>query len=434
MEFSLGATIFMFCFFLLIFLLSGIPIAFGLLGVGIIALYFLLPLMATGDAAHHSWTMLNNSALTPIVLYIFMGELVLRAEISESAFKALDEWIGRIPGGLLHSVIGFCGLFAAVSGSSVATAASVGTVAIPPMKQRGYDRKMIYGAVAAGGTLGILIPPSMSMIIYGWLSNVSIGKCFFAGIIPGILLVALYMFYIILRVRRFSGLVPISKEKKRWKDKISALPGLAPIFMLGLIILGGIYFGIYTPTEAAAIGCVVALVIIIAKRRMTWSLLNNALQGTLYTSCMIYMIIAGAGLNAYVIEYLRIPILLIEWIRDLGLSNYMVLTAVCIIYYIMGCFVEGIAMCIITIPVIQPVMVALGFDPFWFGVIMVICIEVGMITPPLGINLYVIQGIDPECNFAEIVFGTIPYVAIMTILIVTLTIYPKLATWLPSMM
>jgi tripartite ATP-independent transporter DctM subunit len=204
--------------------------------------------------------------------------------------------------------------------------------------------------------------------------------------------------------------------------------------MLGLIILGGIYFGIYTPTEAAAIGCVVALVIIIAKRRMTWSLLNNALQGTLYTSCMIYMIIAGAGLNAYVIEYLRIPILLIEWIRDLGLSNYMVLTAVCIIYYIMGCFVEGIAMCIITIPVIQPVMVALGFDPFWFGVIMVICVEVGMITPPLGINLYVIQGIDPESNFAEIIFGTIPYVAIMTILIVILSIYPQLATWLPSMM
>lgn len=335
---------------------------------------------------------------------------------------------------MLHSVIASCAVFAAVSGSSVATAAAMGSVAIPSMKQRKYDPALMYGAVAAGGTLGILIPPSVVMILYGSLSGVSIAKCFFGGIIPGIILAILFMIYIFFKVRMSPSLAPAFAETVSWKERFAALGGVGPVLLLVVIILGGIYLGLMTPTEAAAIGCVACFIIIIARRRMSWSLLTGALKGTLFISSMVFMIIAGAAVVSYVVQYLRIPILLIEWINGLALSRYWVLAGVCFIYYVMGCLIDSICIVIITVPIVYPAMMAIGFDPIWFGIILVINIEVALITPPVGMNLYVLKGIDSESTFAQIIAGSAPYVAIMTLMIIILTIFPKLATWLPSLM
>ena len=432
MDLSVGLMTLIIFVSLAILLFSGMPIAFGLMAMGIIGIYAFLPRAIPGDASIQAFNAVNSFTLTACTMYIFMGELLVRSRVSEMVYQSLEKILGKLPGGLLHAVIVFCALFAAVSGSSVATAAMIGTVALPSMKQRRYDPKLMYGAMAAGGTLGILIPPSVIMIIYGALAGVSIAKCFFAGIIPGIILGLMFMGYVAIQVTRDPSLAPTLDLKVSWKEKFLALGGIAPVFLLAVIILGGIYMGIWTPTEAAALGCVAAIIIIIAYRRMNRSMLIESLRGTLYSSSMLTMILAGAGIISYVISYLRIPNLLAESIVDMKLSPHMVLAAVCLIYYIMGCFIEGICMVIITVPIIFPVMMALGFDPVWFAVVLTINIEVGLITAPVGMNLYILKGIDPEGKFEDIAMGSLPFVIIMTAMLVILAIFPKLATWLPD--
>lgn len=434
MELSLGMLVLILVLALLIFLFSGMHIAFALMAVGVLGLYFLLPYRIQEAAAFPAWDQVNSYSLTAVVLYVLMGELIVRGGISDAVFESFDTWLGKIPGGLLHSVIASCALFAAVSGSSVATAATMGTVAIPSMKKRKYNPELMYGAVVAGGTLGILIPPSVIMILYGALAGVSIAKCFFGGVIPGIFLAGLYMLYVYTRVKMSPGLAPAYQEEVTWKDLVFAFKGLAPVLLMVFIILGGIYMGVMTPTEAAAIGCLVAMVIIIVRRRMTFSLLSDCLKGTLHMSSMVFMIIAGAAIVSYVVHYLRIPILLIDWVKEMGLSPYWVLGAVCFIYYVLGCLIDGISICIITVPIVFPLMISIGFDPIWFGIILVINIEVSLITPPVGLNLYVIKGVDPESTFAQIIKGSAPYVVIDTIMILILVFFPKLVTWLPSLM
>ena len=419
---------------LLVFLGSGMHIMFALLAVGTIAFYVFLPRTVTGDISRQAWNGVNSFSLTAVSLYIFMGELILRGGISDVVYKSLDKLLGKLPGALLHSVIVFCALFAAVSGSSVATAATIGTVAIPSFKQRQYDVKMMFGSMAAGGALGILIPPSVIMIIYKALAGVSIARCFFGGMIPGAILSLLFMTYIIIRILISPSLAPKFEEKVTARDRLMALVGVGPIVILAGVILGGIYLGVWTPTEAAAIGCLAILVMIAIRKKMSLPVLIESLRGTLYTSSMIFMVLAGAAIVSYIISYLRIPILLIEFVTNLGLSRYSVLAIVCFSYLLMGCFIEGICMVIITVPIVYPVMVSLGFDPVWFAIILTICIELGLVTPPVGINLYVLKGVDRDSDFADIVLGVLPYVGIMIFMIVILTVFPRLVTWLPDMM
>lgn len=421
---------------LLILLLSGQHIAFALMSMGIFGIYTFLPRSILGDASRQSWDILNTSALTAIVLYVFMGELILKGGLSQKIYEALDKWMGKLPGGLLHSCIGFSAIFAAVSGSSIATTATVGTVSVTSMKERGYEPSLIYGAVAGGSTLGILIPPSVIMILYGALADVSIARCFFGGMIPGIMLALLFMLYIAVRAILTPSLAPTIKSETLipWKDRLVALIDLMPMFLLAAIVLGGIYLGLYTPTEAAAIGCIVVLVFLLITNRLSWSLLKEALTAALYTSCMIYMILAGAAIMAYVIQYIRIPHLLIEWVIDLDLSPYLVLAFTCMLYYLMGCFICGTTMTIITIPIIFPVMMALGFDPVWYAVVYTINVEVSLISPPVGMNLFVLKGVDPSARFDQIYWGIVPYVGILTLMIILLVLFPQIALFLPNMM
>jgi C4-dicarboxylate transporter, DctM subunit len=419
---------------LLMFILSGQPIAFALMTTGILAIYLFLPRNILGDASRQSWNMLNTSGISAIALYVFMGELILKGDMSDQIYRALDKWVRNLPGGLLHSCVVFCALFAAISGSSIATAATVGTVALPSMKGRGYDLRMIYGAIGGGATLGILIPPSVIMILYGALANVSIARCFFAGMIPGILLALFFMAYIVIRAKRTPSLAPKVQETISWREKFEALGDLIPIVSLAVVILGGIYFGLYTPTEAAAMGCILVIVFLLFLRRMSWSRFLGALTGCLYTASMLYMILAGAGIVAYVVQYMKITDMIVERIVNLNLSPYVVLAFTCLLYYIMGCFICGTTMVVVTVPVIYPVINAIGFDPIWWGVILTLNIEVGLITPPVGMNLFVIQGIDSQGKFEDIALGALPYVALITLMIILLTLFPQIAMWLPNHM
>jgi len=412
-------------------LLSGMPIAFSLMLMGLAGLYILVG--SPKAAALSAWNQVNNYVFAAAPLYIFMGEVLHRSGLSEEIFNSLNKWLGRIPGGLIHPVIGSCAFFAAVSGSSVATAATMGRVAFPAMKQLNYNPQLMYGAVAGGGTLGILIPPSIIMIIYGGMSNVSIGRLFFGGFITGILLALMFMTYVAVWARISPSIAPPSDEIISWRERFKALSGLITVFVIMVVVFGGIYLGIMTPTEAAAIGALAALIIATVRRRMSLRVLADSLWGTLIMSSMILMIIAAAAIFGYVVHYLRIPVLLMEWVSDLGVSPYVVLLFVCLLLYVLGCFIEGTSVLIILTPILVPLMVSVGFDPVWFGIIFVINIEVALITPPVGLNLFVIKGVEPESRFGQIFMGAVPFVVMMTIMIVILAAFPQLALWLPDL-
>ena len=413
-------------------MVSGMHIATGLLSLGLIGIHFLLPRTIIGDAGYQAWISIDNATLSAVVLYVLMGEMLLHSGMGERAFGALDKLLAGLPGSLLHATIGFGGLFASVSGSSVASAALLGTVTVPPMDQRGYNRRLSYGAVAGGGTLGILIPPSIIMILYGYLGNVSIAALFMAGVVPGLILIGAFSGYIALRVMLKPSLGSAHDSKPTIATRISALPDLIPLVVLALIVFVGIYTGVWTPTEAAAGGCVATLAFLVSYRKFTLFTLQKALQGTLLTSSMIFMILVGSSIIAYVANFLAVPTTLVGLIEDSNWGRYEVLIACCAIFFLLGCFVDGLSITIITVPIILPIMTSVGFDPVWFGVVFTILIEVSLITPPLGMNLFVINGVVPGSNFRDIVLGTAPYFMILLAMIGLLALSPDIALWLPG--
>ncbi len=434
MELSAGVMVALMFAGLLVVLLSGVEVAFGLIAVGLVSMYAFLPLSVTGDAARQAWNQLNSYSLSAVVMYIFMGELILKAGLSEGIFRGLNRWLGGVPGGLLHSVTGACTFFAAISGSSVACAASVGSVAIPTMRAQRYAPRLIFGAIAGGGALGILIPPSIIMILYGSLAGVSIAQLFIAGIVPGVLLALMYVGYNYARVRMDPSLAPAAAAQGTFMERVRGSSELIPLLMLAALLLGGIYLGFFTPTEAAGIGCALTVLIVLAYGRLSWALLRESSRATVAASSMIFMILAGAAMVSYVVNYLRIPALLAEWVGAVGLGPYTVLVLVCLLLFVLGCFIDGISICIVLVPVLFPLMMKLGFDPIWFGILLTITIEVGLLTPPFGINLFVIKGIDPKADFTDIVMGAVPYVLMMGLMIVMITVFPSIATWLPAAM
>jgi C4-dicarboxylate transporter, DctM subunit len=374
----------------------------------------------------------NTFTLTAVPLFIFLGEILLRCGASETIYRGTSRLLGWVPGGLLHANTVSCALFAAISGSSPATAATIGTVAIPALAKRGYDRRLTLGSLAAGGTLGILIPPSINLIIYGMIAEASVGQLFMGGVVPGLLLVLLFMIYTAIR----ATLDPTLAPREPPPDPRTALLGLVdlwPAGFLGVVVLGGIFIGLVTPTEAAGLGAFGALLIAAGLGRLSWAMLRTALTGALVVSCMVLFVYVGAMVLASFFGVMGVPRTLARRVVDAELGAYQVLLAIFALYLVLGCFLDGISMMVLTVPTVLPIVEAAGFDRIWFGVVLVVLCEIGMITPPMGLNLYVIQGIA-ERPLAEVVRGVVPFFFLMLLCLALLTLFPPLVLWLPSLM
>ena len=418
---------------ILILVMAGMRIGFALITIGVPSLILLPPRPLLQPLAEVCWSQLNSFTLTALPLFIFMGELMTGGKISEQLYRAADKWLSRLPGGLANANIGACSVFAALSGSSIATAAAIGSVAIPAMESRGYNPRLIFGSVGAGGTLGILIPPSITMIIYGYLGSVSIGKLFIGGVVPGLLLAASFICYIMLWSWRSPSIAPKLAERPSWREMLYSLGDAFPSILLILVVLGSIYLGVATPTEAAAVGAFGALMINFFQRQLSFRMLQKCLKGTVCTTAMIGLIMIGAMMVAFALHILRIPISLSEGIVASGMNRYLALALVNLLLYVLGCFIDGISILIIMTPILIAMMKTLGFDLVWFGVIFTINIEVSLLTPPVGMNLFVLKGIAPHAEMSDIIMGALPYVGILTLGIIALTVWPQLATWLPNL-
>ncbi len=375
----------------------------------------------------------SNFVLTCLPLFIFMGELLFRSGVSQHLYHGISSWVERVPGRLFHSNILACTIFAAISGSSAATAATIGTVAIPELKRLGYDEGMSLGSLAGAGTLGLLIPPSIVMIVYGAVTGESIGQLFLAGVIPGLMLATLFMLYIGLQSLRRPSIVPPIDRFHSWRERLGGLVEIMPTLAVVGLVLGLIYAGISTPTEAGAVGVVCALVTLVLYRTLSWQVVKEASWGALRISCMIMLIIAGASLLASTFGYLRLPQYLASAVAASGLSSYAILAILAVIYVALGCLFEGVSMLVLTMPIVYPMVIALGFNGIWFGIFLTVLFETCNITPPVGFNLYVLQQISGR-DIGFIVRNTIPFFLLMLVAIVILTLFPQIALILPNMM
>ncbi len=419
--------------FMIAMMLTGIPIAVAMfiVGAGGGMLAFGRPFI--DSIASVVWGVQNENLLTSIPLFILLGELLLRSGIADKMYVTLAAWLGRIPGGLLHTNIGCCALFAATSGSSVATAATIGTVALPALHARKYSMRDSLGSIAAGGTLGILIPPSINMIVYGSLTNNSIGKLFIAGIIPGILLSLIFMLWIF-----FSSVIKGSARQEALpplQQRLRLLWNLVPPAVVFGIVMGSLYFGIATTTESAALGVVVALFFTWHAGRLSLDLLKNCFQQTARISGMILLIIVAAFILNLAISLTGVAEALTKWVTSLGLSATMLILALIVFYLILGMFMDVLSMQVATIPITYPIVSALGVDPIWYGIFIVLMCELGLITPPVGMNLFVVHGIRPDKGGIEdVIWGALPYAFIMILFTLVLLVLPQLVLWLPSKM
>jgi tripartite ATP-independent transporter DctM subunit len=416
---------------LVVLLALAIPVAaaLGFLGIALSALYSKLPLtLAIGEMA---WATSNNFLLVAIPLFVLLGEVLLRSGMAERMYNALVQWMPWLPGGLMHSNIAACAMFAATSGSSVATAATIGTVAMGEIEKHGYSERLFLGTIAAGGTLGILIPPSINMIVYGVLTDSSIPKLYLAGIIPGVILAGLFSLTVLaLCIARpqLGG----KRTTATWEQRLRALPDLVPPLVIFLAVIGSIYAGWATATESAALGVIAALGVAAWHRRLTVRVLLQAFEGTMRTTAMIMAILIAAYFLNFVITSIGLTSHVNRFITDLGLTSTQLLVAVVVFYVILGCFMETLSMMVATVPIIAPIMVKAGFDPIWFGILVVILMETAMITPPVGINLYVVQGLRKRGRIDDVIIGASPFVLAMMLMIVLLSLWPMLALWLPQ--
>lgn len=410
----------------------AVPVAAGLgvLGLALSAIYSKLPLsLAMGEIA---WGTSNNFLLVAIPFFVLLGEILLRSGMAERMYNALVLWVPWLPGGLMHSNIAACAMFAATSGSSVATAATIGTVALGEVEKRGYSERLFLGTIAAGGTLGILIPPSINMIVYGVLTETSIPKLYLAGFIPGIILASLFSLTVLLIcvIRPSLGGKPTPTS---WAQRIAALPDLLPPLIIFLAVIGSIYAGWATATESAALGVIAAIGIAAWNRRLTMRTLMNAFEGTMRTTAMIMAILLAAYFLNFVITSIGLTGQVNSFITSLGLTKIQLLIAVVIFYFILGMFMETLSMMVATVPIIAPIMFKAGYDPIWFGIIIIILMELAMITPPVGINLYVVQGLRKRGKIDDVIIGASPFVVTMLLMLLILSIWPQIALWLPQM-
>lgn len=425
---------FLFSTALLFFLLiCGQWIAFSLGLAGMAGLLIYSGTSAFKSIGPIAWNSVNNFVLVAIPLFIFMGEILLRSGLSGRFYGSLSLWLWKMPGGLLHSNIVGCAIFAGLTGSSPATAAAIGTVAVPELKKRGYEPKLVLGSLAAGGTLGILIPPSIIMILYGALVEQSVARLFAAGVLPGIVLTLLFMVYVAAKCMIQTELAPRENLVTSWRDLLRSLREILPLVALLLLIFGGIYFGLMTPTEAAGVGVGGTLCLGVAYRSLTWQGLWEATASTIRTTAMIVFIVIGASIFSFSLTNSGVDRSLTEWVVGLGLPKWAFFTILVALYVVLGCFMDGISILYLTVPVFFPILIQLGFDPIWFGVALVILIELSLITPPVGLNLFVIQAIA-RTTLREVAVGSLPFAVIMLVMIVIIALFPGLVLWLPNQM
>ncbi len=419
--------------FLLLFL--GMPIAFALMLVGFAGISYLASIEAALPIAAR--TVYEVSAYYPytvIPLFIVMGGFAGSSGMTKDLYSAFDKWFRKLPGGLGIATIGACAGFAAVSGSSVATAATMGTVALPEMKRFNYHPRLATGTVAAGGTLGFLIPPSIGFIVYGMLTEQSIGKLLVAGMIPGLILAVAYMAIVVVWVKLNPSVAPVSPEAVSWREKFSALLGVWEPLAIFLVVMGGIYGGLFTPTEAGAMGATVLFLVAIIKRKLNRQNLVDALLEAVRISVMVLFLVAGANVFSYFLALSTIPMKVAGWAAALEVSPYLIHTIIVIIYLFLGCFLDAISMMVLTMPVIYPVILALGFNPIWFGVIAVLMMEAGLITPPMGLNIFTVAGVAKDVPIETIFRGVAPFLLSIFAIVILITIFPQLALFLPNMM
>lgn len=432
----------------LLFLLSGMPIAFALGFPSVIFILLFMDRMQFDLMAHIVYEGINDFGLLAIPLFILMGAIIAATKSGADLYEGLHKWLHRLPGGLAVSNIFSCAIFAALCGSSPATAAAIGSMGIPEMRKRGYPDSLATGCIVAGGTLGILIPPSVTMIVYGIATQTSIGKLFIAGIIPGIMLTLLMSIWVVI----YSQWARWSKGRETgnpaltasadffvtvtytWKEKFSALSRVAPFIFLIMIIMGSLYGGWATPSEAAGVGSVAAFFLVIVIYRLRLKDYKNILHLTIKESTMIMLIIATAFLFGAVLTKLYITQSIINHMVGSGFSKWMLMFLINVFLLILGCFLPPVAIILILAPILHPVLMKYGFDPIWFGVIMTINMEVGLITPPVGLNLYIVQGIAPDVPLSRVLMGSFPFVLILLLGIVICSIWPELALWLPHKM
>ncbi|NDZ12316.1 C4-dicarboxylate ABC transporter permease [Variovorax sp. WS11] len=412
---------------------SGVWIGLTLSGVAWIGMQ-LFSARPAGDAmAVTIWGSASGWTLTALPLFLWMGEVLFRTRLSQDMFKGLAPWMQHLPGRLLHTNVAGCAVFAAVSGSSAATCATIGKMTLPELKRRGYPDDMVIGTLAGAGTLGLLIPPSIIMIVYGVSADVSIAKLFIAGVVPGILLAVLFSGYIAVWALLNPQRVPPPDPPMSFAQKLRASLSLIPVAVLILSVLGSIYAGIATATEAAAVGVVGALVISAAQGSLNWQTFRDSLLGATRLYCMMALILAGAAFLTLAMGYIGLPRHLAEWIGSLGLSKFQLVVMLAVFYIVLGCFLDGISMVVLTMGVVMPTVLAAGIDPLWFGIFVVLVVEMAQITPPVGFNLFVLQGMTGK-DLLYIARVTLPMFALMVAAVLIVYFVPDLVTWLPRQM
>lgn len=421
---------------MMVLALLRIPIALamgliGFLGVAYMRDWNFAPAMAMVETKVYETG--RNYTLSVIPLFILMGNLVTRAGMSQELFRAAYAFVGHLRGGLAMATVVACAGFGAICGSSIATAATMAKVAYPSMKGLGYSDKLSTGSIAAGGTLGILIPPSTLMVIYGVMTETNIGKMFAAGILPGILATILLCLAVQWTVFRDPASGPRG-EKSAWRERMRAIKGVWAVALLFVVVMGGIYGGVFTATEGAGIGAFGALCIALARRALTWRTLLDALVESGRTTAMLFVILTGALMFAEFVNYTSMPNDLKTLVTTLNLSPIMVITAICIIYVLLGTAMEELSMILLTVPVFFPLVVHLGFDPIWFGILVIVVVEIGLISPPVGMNLFVLKALLPEVPTSTLFRGVLPFVVADVIRLGILIAFPAISLWLPSMM
>jgi len=421
---------------LLILVLAAVPVA-AVLGI----LSFVLDNISMGGTltpalAEIYWDKSKEFILVAVPMFILLGEIMLRAGIARRMYAAVIQWLSWLPGGLMHANIGSCTIFAASSGSSVATAATVGTVAYPEIEVRGYAERLFLGSLAAGGTLGILVPPSINLIIYGLLTDTSVPELYLAGIVPGVILSSLFMLTIVIAcVYRpsWGG----QTVKTSWGERIRCLPDLLPPIVLFMAVVGSIYAGVATPTEAASIGVCMAVIIAAAFKTLSFKMLREAFEGTMRTTAMIMLIVFAAIFLNFVLGFMGITQAMLNFIADMGLTPVQTVLLIIVFYLFLGMFMETLSMMLTTVPIVFPIVMALGvpeFSDVWFGILITLLMEAALITPPIGVNLYVVQGIRIRGgHFNDVAIGATPFLVAMIVMILLLVAYPNLATWLPTL-
>lgn len=421
------------CVLLFILLFSSMPVGFAMLVSGLAGFALIVtPQAATSMITAELFDTFSSYNLTVIPLFVLMGQVAFHAGISTRLFKTAYTWIGHLPGGLAMATVGACAGFGAISGSGPATAATMASVALPEMRRYHYSDELASGAVASGGSLGMLIPPSVVFIVYALMTEQSIGALFLAGVVPGILISILFCISIFIRCTRNPSLGPAG-PKASWKERFKSLNGVLETLVLFMFVMGGMFLGLFTPIEAAAVGAGGSLLIALIKRSLSFSLLHRILLETIRTSGMIFFIVAAAVVFGRFLAVSQIPFFLANWFVSLPLPGFMIMALIIVFFLFMGCFIDSLALVLLTVPIFYPVILELGYNPIWFGVLIVVITQMGVITPPVGVNIYVVSGIERNIPLQTIFKGAMPFLYMLVLFAALLMLFPDIALFLPGL-